>query len=89
MNVEALFFAQLRDITGVRQEAIALSEGARVTDLVALLTTKYGQAFRDAIDQTEGMRILVSDREYDVPDGMEAPLREGDSIVFLPPIHGG
>ncbi len=89
MKVECVFFAQLREIVGVRQKHVELPAGARVQDLVDLLAREHGDNFRDEIKNLEGTRILVGDREYFPDEVMETRLRDGDQIVFLPPIFGG
>jgi molybdopterin synthase sulfur carrier subunit len=89
VKVECVFFAQLREIVGVRQKHVELPAGARVKDLVDLLAREHGDNFRDEINNLEGTRILVGDREYFPDEVMETRLKDGDQIVFLPPIFGG
>lgn len=89
MKVEAVFFAQLREMVGVRQKFIELDEGAKVKDLVDHIASQHGESFRKEINNLEGTRIMVGDREYFPDEVMDTPLKEGDSVIFLPPIFGG
>ncbi|MEW6142461.1 MAG: MoaD/ThiS family protein [Chloroflexota bacterium] len=89
MKVEAVFFAQLREMVGVRQKHVELPAGARVRDLVDLLARQHGDNFRDEIKNLEGTRILIGDREYFPDEVMDTRLKDGDQVVFLPPIFGG
>jgi molybdopterin converting factor small subunit len=89
VKVECVFFAQLREITGVRQKHVELPAGARVRDLVDLLASQHGENFRDEINNLEGTRILVGDREYFPDEVMDTRLNADDQVVFLPPIFGG
>ena len=89
MKIEAVFFAQLREMVGARQKFIELVDGARVKDLVDLIVREHGESFRNELNNLEGTRIMVGDREYFPDEVMETPLKEGDSVIFLPPIFGG
>lgn len=89
MNIEVLFFGQLRDITTVSKADIEINDGSKLADLVEYLAGKYGDAFRQKVENIEGLRILINGREYYLLGRMEAPLAEGNTVVFLPPIAGG
>jgi len=89
MYVEVLFFGQLRDIAGVRQKTVYIDEGARVIDLVDHLGEEYGDAFRDQVGHTQGLRIFISGREFWLSDATNQQLQDGDTIILLPPIAGG
>ena len=89
MEVEVRFFGQLRDIAGVRQKVVSLDEGARVIDLVELLDKEYGNAFRDQVGHTQGLRIFISGREFWLSDATNQQLQNGDTVILLPPIAGG
>jgi len=89
MNIEVLFFGQLREITGVSRTGVVIDDNSRLADLVAYLTDRYGDAFREKVETIEGLRILINGREYYLLGHMEAPLSDGNTVVFLPPIAGG
>jgi MoaE-MoaD fusion protein len=81
MRVRVLFFGQLKEITGVRQEETNLSEGARVEDLFERYVRRFPKltAFRSSI-------AASVNQEY---AGWRAPLSSGDEVAFLPPVSGG
>jgi MoaD family protein len=89
MNIEVLFFGQLRDITGVSRMNAAIKDNARLADLVEHLAEKYGTAFSQKVESIKGLRILINGREYFLLGHMEAALEDGNTVVFLPPIAGG
>ena len=89
MNIEILFFGQLREITGVSRTGVVIEENSRLADLVSHLSGQYGDAFREKIEGIEGLRILINGREFYLLGRMEAPLSDGNTVVFLPPIAGG
>ena len=89
MNIEVLFFGQLREITGVSRTGVVIDDNSRLADLVQYLSGKYGNTFREKVESIEGMRILINGREYYLLGRMEAPLSDGNTVVFLPPIAGG
>ena len=89
MNVEVLFFGQLREITGTRQEVIPVEERTRLTNLVKQLSEKYGEAFCQEIASIKELRILINGREYSQLDGMDTELKDNNTVAFLPPIMGG
>jgi MoaD family protein len=89
MNVEVLFFGQLRELTAVRQTNVAMNDGARLVDLIEHLGEEYGDAFRHEVNNIRGLQILINGQQHTFLGGMEAPLKDGDTVVLLPPIFGG
>jgi len=89
MDIEVLFFGQLRDLTSVHGATVVLKGGARLAELMDRLGEEYGIAFRDKVSNVKGLRILINGREHTLLGGMEAPLADGDTLVLLPPIFGG
>ena len=89
MNIEVLFFGQLRELTKVPRTTVVIEDNAILTSLFEHLGEVYGTAFRQKLDATQGLRILVNGREYTLLGGMETPLNDGDTVVLLPPIFGG
>jgi len=89
MNIEVLFFGQLRELTAVNRRTAVVKDGARLADLIEHFGEEYGAAFRQQVDNIKGLRILINGREYTLLGGMEAPLKDGDTVAILPPIFGG
>jgi len=81
MRVRVLFFGQLREITGLRQDDAELSEGARLEDLFA----RYGKQFPKLLEFRASVAASIN-QEY-AP--WRAPLSQNDEVAFLPPVSGG
>jgi molybdopterin synthase sulfur carrier subunit len=78
-TVRVQYFAILREQRGVAQENLATA-AATVGELYDELRTRHGFTLPQ-----ERLRAAVND-EF-AP--WTAPLREGDALVFLPPVAGG
>jgi molybdopterin converting factor small subunit len=81
MKVHAQFFAQLRDVSGVSEKTVELSEGATVAELLAAL-----------YEQTAELRDW--DKNILVGSGVEFVERQhilqpGEEIAIMPPVQGG
>ena len=81
MKIRAQFFAQLRDVTGVSETTIELSDGATVADLLGELyeqTPALGSWDKSIL---VGSGVEFVERQY--------VLREGEEIAVMPPVQGG
>jgi molybdopterin synthase catalytic subunit len=81
MEVTVLYFATLRDHTGLNQELLTLSENATVVDLMEALKAKYS-----TLVQTLEVALVAVNREYAFPD---EKLNDGDEVAIFPPVSGG
>jgi molybdopterin synthase catalytic subunit len=81
MRVVVKLFGAVREAVGEKELAVALPEGARVCDLLALLGRDH------EIFARLGARLASSVNLEVVP--RETPLRDGDEVAFLPPVAGG
>jgi molybdopterin converting factor small subunit len=81
MKVRVMFYAQLRDLLGMRQLDVDVADGATVRDLLGKI---YAQrpAFR-AHDKSIliGAGVEFVDRNY--------RLSPGEEISIMPPVQGG
>lgn len=89
MKVNLLFFAQLRDLAGVRDREVEAVDGSTLADLVEQLCREYGTDFRHQIETSQGLRIMVNGRENEVLQGRETVLKDGDTVTFFPLVFGG
>lgn len=91
--VKTRYYAYLRELTGIREEEITLSEGATVRTLIEQLIQKYGERFKNYIlsDNMElKPSIAIAVNGVKIPDDpLNKILRDGDTLVILPPISGG
>jgi MoaD family protein len=84
-----MFFGQFRDIAAAQESIVALKGGEPLSDLLEHLGNQYGASFRQLLEKTPGLRILINGREYGLLGGMGATLKERDTVVILPPVFGG
>ena len=73
------YFAALRDATGHAEETLT-TEKVTAKALFHELTEKYRWSFSEA-----NIQVAINDR-YRSADSV---LKEGDRIVFIPPVSGG
>ncbi len=85
MTVKLLYFAWVREQTGLAQEQIELPESVRtVADLMAWLKTR-GPEFEAAFARANVIRAAI-DQTHVKHDAQVAGARE---IAFFPPVTGG
>jgi molybdopterin synthase sulfur carrier subunit len=79
VRVQLRYFASIRETVGRREEEIDAPDGATVAAVWSQLLARYpslaGQRYRPALNQE-----YVSE---------QAVLRDGDEVVFVPPVSGG
>ena len=81
MNLQLLYFAQLREKIGAREDHLELPLGSSVSDLRQHLLELYPQ-MKNTLD---GVAIAVN-LEYAEDERI---LLEGDSVALIPPVSGG
>ena len=79
MTIHITYFAALRDATGQAEETLK-TEVATAKALFHELTATYRWPFSEA-----GIQVAINDR-YRSADTL---LKEGDRVVFIPPVSGG
>ena len=83
--MKILYFAWMRQRTGLSQEEIDLPETVTTVDtLVDWLETR-GDGYRDAFAKREVIRAAVN-QEY---VQFDHPVANEDEIAFFPPVTGG
>ena len=81
MLVTARLFARLREIAGAPEVAIVLPEGASVLDAWHSLAGRFPELAAYA-----GSVSCAVNEDY---ARMNAVLKDGDEVAFLPPVSGG
>lgn len=81
IQIRTRYFAALREIVGMAEEALELPEGASVADLRALLLTRYPR-----LENALVRAVCAVNHQYVQPETL---LKAGDEVVFIPPVGGG
>ncbi|MCW8085802.1 molybdopterin converting factor subunit 1 [Sabulicella glaciei] len=83
--MKILYFAWVRERTGVAEEEIALPEGVR--DVAALVEHLAGRSpgHAAAFENRRTIRAAVN-QDFATPD---TPVAPGDEVAFFPPVTGG
>ena len=79
LNIQVVYFAKLRELTGLDQETFSISKGSDPTDLLTSINEKH------QIDIGSNFKIAVNDAFSD----WDVKLNDGDRLVFIPPVTGG
>lgn len=85
IDVEVLYFAALRDLSGVGTERVGLvlppSGGARVDGLLAALEARH-EGLRGRL---QSVRVAVNEEFVD----LSTELHGGEVVALIPPVSGG
>lgn len=85
MGVRLLYFAWVREKTGIAEEEVEIPGSVRtVADLIGWLKTR-GPEFGEAFAQDQVIRAAI-DRTQARPN---ADVRNAKEIAFFPPVTGG
>jgi molybdopterin converting factor subunit 1 len=81
ISIRLRYFASLREIVGQEEETLSIPEGASVTDTRELLLERYPR-----LEHALARAVCAVNHQYVSP---ETILKEGDEVVFIPPVGGG
>jgi sulfur-carrier protein len=81
VSLHVLYFASLRDLTGVSQEEVEVSEGWTAADLWESLGRRHPRLAAFTVRP-----LVACDKAYAT---WETPLDGVREVAFLPPVSGG
>ncbi len=81
MNVHVQFYAQLRDLAGIREQDVDLAEGSTVGDLLGKIYCQMPALRPHDKSILIGAGVEFVDRNH--------KLNPGDEISIMPPVQGG
>lgn len=81
MKVRVQFYAQLRELVGMRQLDIDVAEGSTARDLLEQIYARQAGLRPHDKSILIGVGVEFVDRNYQ--------LRSGDEISIMPPVQGG
>ena len=79
LQIQVVYFAKLRELTGLDQETFPIMKGSSPTDVLASINKRHH------IDIGSNFKIAVNDEFSD----WDIKLNDGDRLVFIPPVTGG
>lgn len=81
MSIKVLLFAAYREAVGAKQVNLEIGEGVRLADVWATLAEQYPRlgVFSTTV-------VGAVNGEY---AKLDAPVKNGDEVAFLPPVAGG
>lgn len=96
MKVKVEYLGHVKNIIGSgREEEIEIKEEASITDLLMMLSEKYGDPFKKAVyeksssDVKPNYIITVNGYLLNQLNGVETKLKNGDHVTLLPIVSGG
>lgn len=81
MRIRVLFFAAVRDLTGVESASFEVDCETRVKDLLSKIEAKY--------PKTQGIWRAVRVAVNEEFASLQTILRKGDTLAIIPPVAGG
>ena len=79
LQIQVVYFAKLRELTGLDQEAFSMMKGSNPNDVLESINERH------QIDIGSNFKIAVND-EF---SNWDIKLNDGDRLVFIPPVTGG
>ena len=89
INVQVLLFGKPRELAGVSEESIELSDGASLAVLFVALGARHGPQLGSELASPERFMILVNGRHHNSLEGMRTSLADADVVAVLPAVIGG
>lgn len=81
IKVNVLYFAQVREATGIREEEVILVKYSTVNDLISKIEENHPRM----LPLKENIQLAVNCNLA----GKNLSLKEGDQIAVFPPVAGG
>ena len=79
IKIQVIYFAKLRELTGLDEETFSMKQGNKPGDVLASINKRH------EIDVEINFKIAVNDEFSD----WDIELKDGDRLVFIPPVTGG
>ncbi len=93
-TVSVEHYVIISEVAGVKREKIEVN-GSTLGDLIEKLESRYGRRFRELVVKRKANAlqsgVIVSINGIDARNigGLNAKIRDGDIVTFLPPVAGG
>jgi len=88
-----VFYASLKEVVGRREVTLNI-EKITIKELIGEISKRFSPLFKKEVLNEEGKiksyyKIIVNGRSISFLDGINTIVRNGDRVVFFPPICGG
>ena len=85
IKVRVKYLSVLRDKADRNEEDVEISEGGTLADIVSYLRGEYGIVLPDP-----QILLVLNGKGYNqYPEKLETKLKDGDTVLLLPPVSGG
>ncbi len=81
VRVKVLFFGQLKDIVGLREDSLEIAGPADLGAVFGLYAERHPR-----LNEMRKSIVLARNQQF---AGPQTPVADGDEIAFLPPVSGG
>ncbi|NJE26242.1 MoaD/ThiS family protein [Thermococcus sp. MV5] len=89
MKVKVRYFARFREISGVNEEIIELSEGSKVSDLIEHIKNLHPELKKEVFGEDYDDEADVNVSRNGRYASFDEMLEDGDVIALFPPTSGG
>lgn len=96
LKVKIEYLGHIKKMIGDRRvEEVEIKDNAMVTDLLTVLSEKYGEPFKKAIyepkaaDVKSNFIVTVNGYLLNQLDGVQTKLKNRDHVVLMPIVSGG
>jgi MoaD family protein len=96
LRVKVEYLGYVRDIIGSgREEELDINEDASLSDLLMVLSEKYGESFKKVVYEPGGTDVkssfIVTVNGYllNQLNGVETKLKHGDHVILMSIVSGG
>jgi len=95
MKVKVLYLGVLRSKTGKISEEYEITNDASLSDLLEILSSKYGESLRSLLKADEKSRLdptiiaTINGVSKDMSKAKSIKLKDGDTVALMSVISGG
>lgn len=96
MKIKVEYLGHVKHVIGSgREEEVEIVDDASITDLLMMLSEKYGATFKKAVyerssaDVKPNYIMTVNGYLLNQLDGVKTKLKNGDHVTLLPIVSGG
>jgi MoaD family protein len=97
LRVKVEYIGHIKEIIrSGREEELEITEGASLSDLLVMLSEKYGEPFKKTVYEPGGSDVkqsfIITVNGYllnQLSSGVETKLKHGDHIILMSIVSGG